>query len=75
MSTQEKNLSPPSGGVSETRESVKGTNKSTKNSLVGNVLIFDTAVDKAGQLVGGLLDVSRLLGDGELLEELIKDLG
>ena len=42
--------------------------------LAGDVLVLDTAVDETGQLVGRLPDVGRLLGDGELLEELVKDL-
>jgi hypothetical protein len=44
------------------------------NLLGGNILIFDAAVDEAGKLVGRLLDVGSVLGDSELLEELVKDL-
>lgn len=44
------------------------------NSLVGDGLVANAAVDERGQLVGRLLDVSRVLGHGELLEKLVQDL-
>jgi hypothetical protein len=45
------------------------------NHLLGrNILILDAAVDEVGQLVGRLLDVGSILGDGELLEKLVKNL-
>jgi hypothetical protein len=44
------------------------------NSLVRDVLVLDATVDESSNLDRGLLDVRGLLGDGELLEELVKDL-
>jgi hypothetical protein len=40
-----------------------------------DILILDAAVDEASEGVGGLLDLGRVLGHGELLEELLKHLG
>lgn len=45
-----------------------------KNSLGGNILVLDAAVHEGSQGAGRLLDVGSLLGDGELLEELVKNL-
>lgn len=64
----------PSGGVLPLRRQRQRQSDKGENLLGGNILILNAAIDEAGQLVGRLLDVSRLLGDGELLEELIKDL-
>lgn len=44
------------------------------HSLVRDVLVLNATVDEAGNAVRGLLDVGSLLRDGELLEELVKDL-
>ena len=44
------------------------------NLLGRDSLVLNTAVDEAGELVGRLLDSSSGLGDGELLEELVKNL-
>ena len=37
-------------------------------------LVLDAAVDEAGQSSGGLLDLRSLLGNGELLHQVVKDL-
>ena len=37
-------------------------------------LVLNATVDEAGQSSGGLLDLRSLLGDGELLHQVIKDL-
>jgi hypothetical protein len=44
------------------------------DNLCGRGLLLDVAVDVVGEVNGGSVDVSLLLGDGELLEELLKDL-
>lgn len=48
--------------------------KKGSDSLIRDDLVADTTVDERGQLVGGLLDISGLLGHGELLEKLVQDL-
>lgn len=45
-----------------------------QNLLLGDGLVINAAIDEASELSSGLLDVRRLLGDGELLEELVQDL-
>lgn len=45
-----------------------------KNLLGGHSLVLNATVDEARELVGRLLDISGVLGDGELLEELVKNL-
>lgn len=42
--------------------------------LDGSILALDGAVDELGKSVGRLLDVRSLLGDGELLHQVVKDL-
>ena len=42
--------------------------------LVGDSLVINAAVDERGDLAGSLLDGSPVLGDGELLEELVQNL-
>lgn len=42
--------------------------------LGGGILVLDATVDERGNLSRRLLDVGSLLGDSELLEELVKDL-
>lgn len=44
------------------------------NLLLGDGLVINAAIDEASELSSGLLNVRRLLGDGELLEELVEDL-
>lgn len=44
------------------------------NLLLGDGLVINAAIDEASELSSGLLNVRRLLGDGELLEELVQDL-
>lgn len=48
--------------------------KYRRDSLVRDVLVLNATVDEAGKGVGRLLDSRSLLGDGELLEQLVKDL-
>lgn len=48
--------------------------KSWQNSLGGNILVLDAAVQERSQRGGRLLDLRSLLGDGELLHELIQNL-
>lgn len=45
-----------------------------RDSLGGDSLVVDAAVDERGQLVGRLPDVGSILGHSELLEELVQDL-
>jgi hypothetical protein len=58
----------------ENSQSPKDDRNGGKDLRAGDGLVLNTTIDERSDLGRGLLDVGSLLGDVELLEELLKDL-